>query len=145
MGPLSAYERRPDEDLLAGIVACDREAFAAFYRRHLPLVLGFFARETRDRELAADLTAEVFAAVALAARRYRPSHMTAAPWLIGISRNVLGSSRRRGRAEARARERLGFEPVELFDSDLERVDAIVDDRRGRMRGLVSELPADERH
>ena len=106
--------------------------------------MGFLARETCDPEATADLTAEVFAAVALAARRYRPSHDSAAPWLTGIARNTLGASRRRGRVEVRARRRLGYEPIELFDSDLERVDAIVDGDRGRVRGLVESLPEDER-
>jgi RNA polymerase sigma-70 factor (ECF subfamily) len=141
---LDHYERWSDEELLRGIAGCDRDAFAVFYRRHLPMVVGFLARETRDPEVAADLTAEVFAAVALAARRYWRSHASAAPWLIGIARNTLGASRRRGRVEARARQRLGYEPVDLSDSDLERVDAIVDDGRGRVRGLVESLPGDER-
>jgi RNA polymerase sigma factor (sigma-70 family) len=142
---LDEYERWSDEELLRGISDSDRDAFAVFYRRHLPLVVGFLARETRDPEVAADLTAEVFAAVALAARRFRPSHASAAPWLIGIARNALGASRRRGRVDVRARRRLGYEPVELLDSDLERVDAIVDDSRGRVRALVESLPPEERY
>ena len=56
---------RSDEDLLA---ASDGASFEAFYRRHAERMLGYFARRTRDAELAADLTAETFAA-ALAARR----------------------------------------------------------------------------
>jgi RNA polymerase sigma-70 factor (ECF subfamily) len=144
MRVLGGYERWSDEELLRGTAQCDRDAFAVFYRRHLPIVVGFVVRETRDRELAGDLTAEVFAAVALAAARYRPSQPSAAPWLIAIARNKLGASRRRGRVEARSRRRLGYEPVEFCDSDLERVDAIVDDSRGRLRGLVEALPSDER-
>lgn len=139
-----ARDRWDDADLLRAVAACDREAFATFYRRHLAAVVGFLARETRDPEAAADLTAEVFAAVALAAHRYRPSHPVATPWLIGIARNTLGASRRRGRVELRARRRLGYQPVELFDDDLERVNALVDDERGHVRGLVAALPADER-
>jgi RNA polymerase sigma factor (sigma-70 family) len=141
---LRDYERWSDEELLRGVAGCDRDAFAVFYRRHLPMIVGFLARETRDPEVAADLTAEVFAAVALAAHRYRRSHASAAPWLIGIASNTLGASRRRGRVEIRARRRLGYEPVDLSDSDLERVDAIVDDGRGRLRGLLESLPSDER-
>ncbi|MGH2914516.1 MAG: RNA polymerase sigma factor [Solirubrobacteraceae bacterium] len=136
--------RWSDDELLRGIADYDRDAFAAFYRRHLPTVVAFLARETRDRELTADLTAEVFAAVALAARRYQPSHPSAAPWLIGIARNTLGTSRRRGRAEMRARRRLGFEPLALLDSDLQRVDALTDDGHARVRALVETLPEDER-
>ena len=59
-----------DDGLLARYVAGDADAFVSFYRRHLATVVGFFVRRTGDRELAADLTAEVFAAL-LAAWRYR--------------------------------------------------------------------------
>ena len=41
-------------------------------------MLAFFLRRTRDAELAADLTAEVFAAVLLGCRRYRPGAAPAA-------------------------------------------------------------------
>jgi hypothetical protein len=56
-----------DEELLVASVG-DEEAFAAFYRRHARPLAGFFMRRTGDGELAADLTAETFAA-ALASRR----------------------------------------------------------------------------
>jgi RNA polymerase sigma-70 factor (ECF subfamily) len=128
---------RSDHELLSGIAGCDGEAFSAFYRRHLPRVLAYLVRETGDREVAADLTAEVFAAVMLAARRYRPKHETAVPWLLGIARNTVGASRRRGRVEARARQRLGFEPIEFDELDLERTDA-------RASRLLESLPEPER-
>jgi DNA-directed RNA polymerase specialized sigma24 family protein len=38
------------------------DAFAAFYDRHETAVVGYFTRRTGDPEVAADLTAEVFAA-----------------------------------------------------------------------------------
>ena len=115
-------ERWSDRELLSAIADCDGEAFTVFYRRHLPATVAFLLRETHDREATADLTAEVFSAIMLAARRYRPERDTAAPWVLGIARNTLGASRRRRRVEDRARQRLGFEPVELDDSDLERTD-----------------------
>lgn len=68
-----------DARLLAASAVGDREAFAAFYRRHLPVVIRFLVAETRDRELAADLTVEVFATAMLAAGRYRPEQSTALP------------------------------------------------------------------
>jgi len=124
--------RQPDDDaaLLAASARGERAAFAAFYRRHLAGVLAVLVAETRDRELAADLTAEVFAAALLAAGRYRAEHPTALPWLCGIARHKARDSLRRGRAEERARRRLGIprEPVE--DRDLERVDELVSQRAG---------------
>jgi RNA polymerase sigma factor (sigma-70 family) len=110
-----------DGALLAASVRGDRAAFARFYRRHLPAVLAFLLRESAERDLAADLAAEVFAAALLAAGRYRPEHPSALPWLCGIARHKLHESRRRGRTEDRARRRLGISPEALEDEDLARV------------------------
>ncbi|MGH2896106.1 MAG: RNA polymerase sigma factor [Solirubrobacteraceae bacterium] len=133
-----------DDELLGAIALRDGEAFAVFYRRHLPIALAYLMRETRDPELTADLAAEVFAAVLLTAHRYLDHGITATPWVIGIARNKLLMSLRRGRVEAKARKRLGFDPVALEDTDLERVLAVADDGAGPLRALVDELPDDER-
>ena len=127
-----------------GIADCDERAFGAFYRRHLRRVLVVLGARTRDRELVADLTAEVFAAVMLAAGSYEPRHASAAGWLTGIAHNVLGHSVRRGEVDARARRRLGLPVLELDDADLERVDALVDGERGPAVALLDGLPDGER-
>jgi RNA polymerase sigma factor (sigma-70 family) len=121
----------------------DEAAFAAIYRRYLPLVLRWCWRETRNRELAADLSAEVFAAALTAARRYRPEQGTVAAWLLGIARNKLRESRKRGRIEDSARRRLGVEPAAITDMDLERVEelASVDQT---ILALVAGLPDEQR-
>jgi RNA polymerase sigma-70 factor (ECF subfamily) len=115
-----------------------------FYRRHIATVLAYLLRETRDREIAADLAAEVFAAVLLAAGRYVPEGDSAAPWVIGIARNKLLMSLRRGRVEARARHRLGFQAVVLDDDDLDRMERLALSGGGRLVQLVETLPEDER-
>ena len=122
-----------DRELLQAIARCDGEAFTTFYRRHLPRVVAYLVSETGDCELAADLAAEVFAAALVGARRYRATHDSALPWLLGIARNTLGTSRRRGRVEARARRRLGFAPVTFEGPDIDRTDE-----------LLASLPASER-
>src|SRR5436305_11794282 len=99
-------EQASDERLLSALAACDGPAFAVFYRRHLPAVLAYLVRETRDPEVAADLAAEVFAAVLLASRRYRAQGSSAGPWVMGIAHKKLLMSLRRGRIESRARRRL---------------------------------------
>lgn len=129
--------------MLSAIARCDDRAFSAFYRRHLGLVVGWCARRT-DPELAADLTAEVFAAVLIAAARYEPTHDSAAGWLLGIARNVLGHSLRRGQVDARARQRLGASPLAVEDDDLARLLELADDQASCVRGLLAELPVDER-
>src|SRR3984957_6938738 len=100
---LEVRERWPDRELIAAIADRDGEACTAFYRRHLPRVVAYLMRETRDPELAADIAGEVFATVIVAARRYRPETDSAAPWLIGIARNTLAASRRRRKMQDRAR------------------------------------------
>jgi RNA polymerase sigma-70 factor (ECF subfamily) len=134
----------PDAALLSAIAGRDGAACAVFYRRHIPTVLAYLLRETRDREIAADLAAEVFAAVLLAAGRYAPEGESATPWVIGIARNKLLMSLRRGRVEVRARQRLGFQAVALDDDDLERVERIALGGGGRLVELVETLPEDER-
>jgi RNA polymerase sigma-70 factor (ECF subfamily) len=102
-------------------------------------------RETRDPELAADLSAEVFASVIVSARRYKSQTDTATPWVIAIARNVLANSRRRGRVQDRMRRRLAIEPLELDDGDLERTASLAAEETGPVVEFVEALPIGERH
>jgi RNA polymerase sigma-70 factor (ECF subfamily) len=131
-----------DDDLLAQFAAGDAEAFVAFYRRHLTAVLGFFLRRTGNPELTADLTAEVFAAALLAAKRYRPGERPALAWLYGIAAHKLADSRRRGQVEDQARRRLALEPIAIDDEDLARVQELADP--GAAEAAVLTLPPAQR-
>jgi RNA polymerase sigma-70 factor (ECF subfamily) len=128
-----------DEALLA---ARDAASFEAFYVRHVEALLGFFARRTGDPELAADLTAETFAAALAARRRYRPAAGPARGWLFGIAVKKLADAQRRGYAERRARRRLGLERLELVDEDLARIEALAGSISAQ--GLVDDLADDQR-
>jgi RNA polymerase sigma factor (sigma-70 family) len=143
-------DRRTDAQLLA-TTAHDPRAFAAFYVRHEDRVRAWMLRRTGRADLAADLCAEVFAAALSLAHRFRGSGPPAEAWLFGIARNVLGTSLRRGRVEARARQRLRMAPIELNDEVLERIDelrhdgtvlaaleALSDDQRDAVRARVVE-------
>jgi RNA polymerase sigma factor (sigma-70 family) len=134
----------PDAALLAAIARRDGASFAVFYRRHVSTVLAYLMRETRDPEAAADLAAEVFAGVLLSAAKYSAQGESATPWVIGIARNKLLMSFRRGRVEARARHRLGFEAVALDDGDLDRITELATSGSGTLLRLVDDLPEDER-
>lgn len=116
--------RPSDDELLA---ASDADSFALFYRRHVDWVLGYLARRTRDPELAADLTAEVFASALIARHRFRPRDGTANSWLFRIASNQLMDAMRRGQAETRARRRLSMEPVGTTDHDLEMIERLASD------------------
>ena len=113
-----------DEELLAGR---DGASFALFYRHHVDAMLGFFSRRTRDAELAADLTAETFAAALAGRAQYRPEVGGAASWLFAIAMNKLVDAQRRGSAEQRARRRMGMERIALDDEDIARINALGDD------------------
>jgi RNA polymerase sigma factor (sigma-70 family) len=127
-----------DEDLLVG----DPDAFAAFYRRHAVALAAFFLRRTGDREQAADLTAETFAAALQGRRRFDPTRGTAVAWLYGIARHQLARALEKGRVETRARRRLGIPPLALDDEALERVEAA--GGGANLAVVLHELPAEER-
>jgi RNA polymerase sigma factor (sigma-70 family) len=105
-----------DEALVVAIAARDDAAFVMLYRRYLPVVLRWCLRESGNREIAADLSAEVFAAALISARRYQPQQGSVLAWLLGIARNKLLESRRRKRVEDSARRKLRLEPVALTAS-----------------------------
>jgi RNA polymerase sigma factor (sigma-70 family) len=142
---LEVRERWSDRELIAAIAERDGEACTVFYRRHLARVVAFLKHETRDPELAADIAGEVFATVIVAAGRYRAENDSAAPWLIGIARNTLAASRRRGRVQDAARRRLEIEPIEFDDDDVGATDAIAGRVGSNLLELVEALPTDERH
>lgn len=129
-----------DDDLLARTPG-DPEAFGSFYRRHEREVLGYFLRRTGQAEVAADLTAETFAAALVAAPRYQPGATPAVAWLLGIARHKLLHSLERQRVDDRARRRLRLAPLVLSDEAIEAIEAIDDDIEARR--LLDELPPDQ--
>ena len=140
---MCASDPRSDAELLRGTRA-DPKAFGALYRRYENPMLLYFLRRTGDPELAADLTAEVFAAALVSAGRYRPSRGPVAAWLYGIARNKLADSRRRRVVEDRARRKLAMEALPLDDEDLARVEALERHAACDLLQLVKALPLDQR-
>ncbi len=128
-----------DEELLVASVG-DEEAFAVFYRRHARPLAGFFMRRTGDAELAADLTAETFAAALASRRRFDPAKGAAIGWLYGIARHKLARTLSHGRVEDRARRALGMAPLALDDEAIE----LVVTAEGDVVELLQRLPADQR-
>lgn len=130
-------------ELVARVADGDKSAFSTLYRSYLPLVLRWCLRATGDRELAADLSSEVFAQALVRCDRYRSQEGSVGAWLLGIAANKLRESRRRKRIEDSARRKLGLEPVAIADSDLELVDELVG-MDERLQELTRELPAEQR-
>jgi RNA polymerase sigma-70 factor (ECF subfamily) len=136
-------DSRDEAELLRAAVD-DPAAFARFYRRHVEGVIAFFHRRTGDAELAADLTAETFAAALEGCHRYAPERGAPAAWLYGIAHRQLAILHRHGRVERRARRRLGMARLELTDAMLERVEAIADAERVEVDVALAALPAGQR-
>jgi RNA polymerase sigma factor (sigma-70 family) len=136
-------DRRTDQELLAQALTTEPEAFTVFYERHVDVVLAFLRRRTSSPEVAADLMAETFAAALLALHSDTEPQELEVPvaWLLGIARNKLFESYRRGKVEAAARERLGLEPLVLDDSDLALVDELSES--DLVSQLADLLPADQ--
>jgi RNA polymerase sigma factor (sigma-70 family) len=134
----AARHGESDEELLSG-ARSDPAAFGAFYRRYEERMLRYFLSRVGDSEVAADLTAETFAAALAGIGRFRAAKGPAAAWLFGIAHNTLAMSARRGRVEASARRRLGMPPLELTDALIERIDSLA----GPALELVGDLPPEQ--
>ncbi len=133
--------RCSDEELLQ-IGLKDAQALGVFYDRYEDALLIFFRRASGRADLAADLTAEVFAAALASIAQFRPELGSARGWLFGIARHELSQTWRRRRVESEARRRMEMEPMTLTDEDLQRIDELALD--GGSLILLEELPDDQR-
>src|SRR5580765_8741716 len=86
----------------------DPEALATLYLRYRDRLFAWF-RARAPEAAASELTAELFAQVALGLKRFRDeADGSAAPWLFGIARNLLRHHLERNRVETAARRRIGM-------------------------------------
>jgi RNA polymerase sigma factor (sigma-70 family) len=111
------------------------------YRSHARRIAGYLMRVTGDAEVAADLTAETFAAALMSRGRYRPGMGAPTTWLYAIAANKLKDWRRRGYAEDRARRRLRIERPALSEDDVAEFNRLADEVTAD--ALLDVLPADQ--
>lgn len=127
-----------DEALL---LSGEPEDFGRFYDRYVQSLLAYFQRRTRDPEVAADLTAETFAAALEARPRFQLRATPASAWLFAIAHHKLTDYLRAGTADDRMRRRLGIERVPVAGEDAEMIRMLGEDVALQ---LVSELPPEQR-
>jgi len=114
-----------DAELLRG-TRHDAELFGQFFDRYYTKVSEFFWLRTADVDVAADLTAETFAAALEGLERFDGTKGTAAGWLFGIADKQLRQWLRRGRVARRSRDRLHLDPIPFDEGGYERVEALRD-------------------
>ncbi len=120
------------------------EAFGAFYRRHVDLVIRYVAVRIESHEIVGDIVAEVFAAALLARERFDPAKGTGAEWLLGIASHKVVDAQRRGHAERRLQERLRMTAIAWTEEDFERIERLSGQGEPAALDLLAALPADQR-
>jgi len=113
---MSVPSAATNEELLQRSVA-DPEAYGVFYDRQFDQIFGWFLLRTFAAEVAADLTAETFAAALGSVHRFSPHKGEAGAWLQAIANNQLRHWLRRQRVAGRSRAQLGMHMHSSFDDD----------------------------
>jgi len=93
------------DELVARVIAGDREAFARVVERDSPRLRAYVACRLRDPEAAEDLAQEAFIVAYRRLAEFDQSRDFYA-WLRGIARNLVLNERRKLSREAAAREEL---------------------------------------
>jgi len=133
-----------DEALIELIVRRDGEALGALYDRYGRLVFAVALRITGDREIAEEVTQDVFHNAWQGAGGFRVGSGTCSAWLMGITRHRAIDATRSRRFRARAREDdLTIEyPSSAENDPLYQVDQQL--TREMIRSALNELPQNQR-
>lgn len=128
----------PDEQLLARAAQGDREAFAEFYGRHAPRVLGLLMTMLGRRAEAEDVCQEAFLQAWRQAARFDADRSPGLAWLLVIARSRALDSLRRRRAQDSA-PRGGEREAPVADTDFELADTATP-----ARTALARLPEEQR-
>jgi RNA polymerase sigma factor (sigma-70 family) len=121
----------------------DPDALGELYLRWKQPIFFWFRARVPDSE-ASELTAELFAQVALNLRRFRDEvGGSAGPWLYGFGKNLLRRYYERGRVEQAARARLGM-PICSYEADFEAVDERLSADGSGLAAALETLPEGQR-
>ena len=135
---MAFLRRDPTDAELAAKTLAEPASFGELYRRHERSVL-LIPRWTASPEVAADLTAETFAATLASIAGYEQERGEFVAWLFGIARHVLARSLERGRVEDAARQRLGMVALHIDSDTIELIEALAS-LDGAVLDLLAELP-----
>jgi len=131
---LSAVEKLPDERLLIEAAQQDPARFADLYEQNFNRVYAYIARRVRDRDLAEELTAEIFRQALEHLPRFEWRGVPFAAWLLRMAANAVHD---RWRSDAREGE-----PPDEDVPDPE-IDRSIE-RQALLAKLVDSLPEEQR-
>jgi RNA polymerase sigma-70 factor (ECF subfamily) len=125
-----------EERALVEAAQRDPARYSDLYEIHFERVYGYIARRVRDRDIAEDLTSEVFHKALASLPGYTWTGAPFIAWLIRIAANAVADQMKRAAREATPVE----EPVDsAAAADLEAIE-----HRGRLFRIVEQLPDDQR-
>ena len=126
----------PGEDrLLVEAAQKDPSRFAELYELNFARVYAYIARRVGDRDVAQDLTSDVFHKALASIQSFEWRGVPFAGWLLRIAANMIVDRSRSGR-EVSGQDDL---PEPSTQPNLEEID-----QQGRLFRLVERLPADQR-
>lgn len=140
-------ERRPsDDELMAGLATGELAALEALYDRYGSLVFSVGVRVLLDRQLAEDVTQEVFLRLWRRPWAYNPERGRFVSWLMSVARNRAIDERRRLSRRTVAEDHDDALP-ELADTSRfmdPMAEAMLADQRREVQQAMDQLPAAQR-
>ena len=131
-------------DLIKGMAAGDRDAFAQFYDRHAPLVFPLILKIVRERAEAADVLQEVFWEAWQGAAGYDPERGSPEAWMVTRARSRAIDRIRALRRRSETFVAPADEALTAAAGDPARDAAVRAEERGILRSALDRLPEAQR-
>jgi RNA polymerase sigma-70 factor (ECF subfamily) len=125
-----------DDRLLVEAAKKDPSRFAELYELNFARVYAYIARRVGDRDVAQDLTSDVFHKALASIQSFEWRGVPFAGWLMRIAANMIVDRSKRSGREVSGQDDL---PEPATQPNLVEID-----REGRLFRLVEQLPADQR-
>ena len=123
-----------DDRLLLEAAQKDPSRFAELYEIHFERVYAFIVRRVNDRDVAEDLTSDVFHKALANIRQFEWRGVPFVAWLFRIAANAIADRSRRA-----AKEVVEDPPEGSTEMNVEAID-----QQSRLFKLVHQLPSDQR-
>jgi RNA polymerase sigma-70 factor, ECF subfamily len=128
-----------DDRLLVEAAKKDPSRFAELYEMNFARVYGYIARRVGDRDVAQDLTSDVFHKALANLHQFEWRGVPFAGWLLRIAANMIVDRSKRGTKEVTGQDDLSEVPDRSARPRLEEANECA-----RLFDLVDELPPNQR-